>query len=54
MSICATEANRCLVDPEAKPEVRELKDAELDQVDGGLVVIAIIAVLIGLLIPERI
>ena len=47
MSICATEANRCLADS----EVRELNDAELDQVDGGLVVIAIIAVLIGLLTP---
>jgi len=30
---------------------RELNDGELDQVSGGLVVIAIIAVLIGLLVP---
>ena len=51
MSIYTTEANRCLADSETKPDVRELKDAELDQVDGGLVVIAIIAVLIGLLVP---
>jgi hypothetical protein len=31
---------------------RELTAAELDQASGGLVVIAIIAVLIGLLIPK--
>ena len=30
---------------------RVLRDDEVDQVDGGLVVIAIIAVLIGLLVP---
>jgi lactobin A/cerein 7B family class IIb bacteriocin len=29
----------------------ELTDAELDQVNGGLVVIAIIAILIGQLVP---
>jgi len=33
------------------PEIRELRDDELNQVGGGLVVIAIIAVLIGLLLP---
>jgi hypothetical protein len=32
-------------------EVRELPDDEIDGVNGGLVVIAIIAVLIGLLVP---
>ena len=32
-------------------EVRELRDDEIDSVNGGLVVIAIIAVLIGLLVP---
>src|SRR5262245_12523549 len=32
-------------------EVRELRDDEIDGVNGGLVVIAIIAVLIGLLVP---
>ena len=31
---------------------RELQDSELDTVSGGLVVIAIIAVLIGMLVPE--
>jgi hypothetical protein len=32
-------------------EMRELRDDEIDGVNGGLVVIAIIAVLIGLLVP---
>jgi hypothetical protein len=32
-------------------DIRVLRDDEVDQVDGGLVVIAIIAVLIGLLVP---
>jgi hypothetical protein len=32
-------------------EIRELTSDEVNQVDGGLVVIAIIAVLIGLLEP---
>ena len=32
-------------------ELRELRDEEIDTVNGGLVVIAIIAVLIGLLLP---
>jgi hypothetical protein len=32
--------------------IRELTAAELDQASGGLVVIAIIAVLVGLLIPR--
>jgi hypothetical protein len=32
-------------------EVREFRDDEIDSVNGGLVVIAIIAVLIGLLVP---
>ena len=35
----------------SKPEHRELTDTELDGVSGGLVVIAIIAVLIPLLVP---
>jgi hypothetical protein len=36
---------------EAGAEMRLLTDDELDQADGGLVVIAIIAVLMGLLLP---
>jgi hypothetical protein len=32
-------------------ELRELRDDELDGVSGGLVVIAIIPILIGLLLP---
>jgi hypothetical protein len=32
-------------------DFRMMRDDEVDQVDGGLVVIAIIAVLIGLLVP---
>ncbi len=36
---------------EAGAELRALSDDEVDAVDGGLVVIAIIAVLIGLLVP---
>jgi lactobin A/cerein 7B family class IIb bacteriocin len=32
-------------------EIRELTSDEVDQVNGGLVVIAIIAILIGLLLP---
>ena len=32
-------------------DIRVLRDDEVDQVDGGLVVIAIIAVLIGLPVP---
>jgi hypothetical protein len=35
----------------ADAELRALSDDEVDAVDGGLVVIAIIAVLIGLLVP---
>ena len=31
---------------------QELQDGELDVVSGGLVVIAIIAVLIGMMVPE--
>ena len=31
--------------------LRELRDDEVDEVNGGLVVIAIIAILIGLLLP---
>ena len=34
-----------------QPATRELSGAELDQVSGGLVVIAVIAVLIGMLLP---
>ena len=33
------------------PDMRVLRDDELDEVNGGLVVIAIIAILIGLLLP---
>jgi len=33
------------------PDMRLLQDDEVDAVSGGLVVIAIIAVLIGLLVP---
>jgi hypothetical protein len=33
-------------------QVQELRDDELDAVSGGLVVTAIIAVLIGLLLPD--
>jgi hypothetical protein len=33
-------------------DYRELTDAELDQASGGLVVIAIIAILIGQLLPQ--
>jgi hypothetical protein len=42
-----------MTDPksELEPDIRPLADHELDTVDGGLVVIAIIAVLIGLLVP---
>ena len=32
-------------------ELRELRDEEIDTVNGGLIVIAIIAVLISLLLP---
>jgi hypothetical protein len=37
--------------PEPGQDIRVLRDDEVDQVDGGLVVIAIIAILIGLLLP---
>jgi len=33
-------------------ELRELRDEEIDTVNGGLVVNAIIAILIGLLLPS--
>jgi len=33
------------------PDMRVLRDDEVDAVNGGLVVIAIIAILIGLLLP---
>ena len=36
----------------ATDELRELRDDELDGVSGGLVVIAIIAILIRLLVPD--
>jgi hypothetical protein len=39
------------VESEFDADIRVLQDDEVDQVDGGLVVIAIIAVLIGLLVP---
>jgi hypothetical protein len=32
-------------------QVRELRDDELDEVTGGLVVISIIGILVGLLLP---
>jgi hypothetical protein len=35
----------------ADAQIRPLSNDEIDSVDGGLVVIAIIAVLIGLLLP---
>ena len=35
--------------PSIDPEIRELQDDELDAVNGGLVVIAIIAILIGMI-----
>ena len=34
--------------PEVGPDMRELRDDEVESVSGGLVVIAIIAVLIGM------
>jgi hypothetical protein len=37
--------------PRFDQDIRVLRDDEVDAVDGGLVVIAIIAVLIGLLLP---
>jgi len=36
---------------ELGPDMRVLQDDEVDAVNGGLVVIAIIAILIGLLLP---
>jgi hypothetical protein len=36
---------------ESGPDLRVLRDDEVDAVNGGLVVIAIIAVLIGMLVP---
>ncbi len=44
-------AGRFSAGSEAKREVRDLKDDEIDHVGGGLVVIAIIAILIGQLLP---
>jgi hypothetical protein len=32
-------------------QVRELRDDELDEVTGGLVVISVIGILVGLLLP---
>jgi hypothetical protein len=40
------------LDPGRATQGRELQDDELDAVSGGLVVIAIIAILIGQLLPE--
>ena len=40
------------LDPGRATQSRELQDDELDAVSGGLVVIAIIAILIPLLVPE--
>ncbi len=37
---------------ELEPDIRVLRDDEVDAVNGGLVVIAIIAILIGLLVPN--
>jgi hypothetical protein len=37
--------------PELGPDMRVLRDDEVDAVNGGLVVIAIIAILIGMLHP---
>jgi hypothetical protein len=39
------------VESEFDADIRVLRDDEVDQAGGGLVVIAIIAVLIGLLVP---
>ena len=36
---------------EAASQGRELRDDELDEVTGGLVVISIIGILVGLLLP---
>ena len=43
--------NNANIPSELGPDMRVLADHEVDAVDGGLVVIAIIAVLIGLLLP---
>jgi hypothetical protein len=40
------------ISPQETNEIRELTSDEVDAVNGGLVVIAIIAILIGLLVPE--
>ena len=37
--------------PEDDADMRMLRDDEVDAVNGGLVVIAIIAILIGMLVP---
>ena len=37
--------------PKVDADMRMLRDDEVDSVNGGLVVIAIIAVLIGMLVP---
>ena len=37
---------------EVGPDMRMLQDSEVDAVNGGLVVIAIIGVLIGMLLPS--
>jgi hypothetical protein len=52
MSIYPPGADHFIAGSEAEREVRELKDHEIDHVGGGLVVNAIIAILIGLLIPQ--
>ena len=42
---------RLMMSVQETSEIRELTSDEVDQVDGGLVVIAIIAILIGMLVP---
>jgi hypothetical protein len=46
-----TEMSNANLVSEVGPDMRVLRDDEVDAVNGGLVVIAIIAVLIGLLLP---
>jgi hypothetical protein len=36
---------------DSSDELRELRDDEIDEVNGGLVVISIIGILVGLLLP---
>ena len=40
------------MDLDNHPAARELRDDQLDEATGGIVVVSIIAILIGLLIPK--